>query len=946
MSNRYTRGFALVPVVLMLSLIGSIAYIIGMESSMTSRSMDRQFEARQAGYTAEAAYHHARWRLERTPNCTGYSTLTSTLGASSYTATVTPDNGSPVMVTATGMTGTDSTGTVQGSVTTFSDNATVVLQPGSEGIDAFIWDGAHEDTNFGVSPILRLDSTGKEQAILIQFDVSALATGAIIRKADLELYAYSGTLEQSGVVRAHNLTVNWVEGVLDDQEPNSGDGVTYWSPNGGPPWSDAGGDFDPSPAAETAIPNGTPAWFTWDVTNSLIGWSEDTLANHGLLLRVSSGDLNRREFASSDATDATLRPKLTIEYACACGTPCSDALPTADSIVLSTEKPAALGGVAFEQTDLVDYNPETDLASIRLEGFPLGLGEYIDALHIQRDGSYVLSTRDDETLGGLSFSKEDLIRYDASTNIATTYFKSRLHFDAGGEIDGVMVLPSGNLVLSTTGDSEIAGITMAKNDLVEFDPRFQTARLFFNGDAAVLEKPPFAVHVLSNGHLVMALEKETSFAGTTVYPSDLVEYDPASGTTALYMSGVATFGNVEDAIRSVSILDGQSLSVPSDPRLLAYWKLDETSGIVAKDSAGDHDGQLNEPDWVTGQVGGAADFNGSGDVISVPHADTLSLQAEFTFSAWFRLDAVLASGSYRILSKESLGQNDNYFLSLQDGALYLGIDGEFFSPPYSFFPGVWYHVAATFDDDADEVRIYVDGVEELSVSTSARLAPNTDPLYLGSNWQGGTKGFRGPLDEIRIYNYALAAEEINGLMTATNPGTGEPGGGGGSSGSSTGTYRDEFSAGDTYAGSNGSLDWNTPWVEINESDGPERGDEVLSNEFESYQLRIADNDSRGEGVYRAVDLAGCAASSFSFDYRRDGFDRSSDYVTVSASNDDGANWIDLQTIEGRGTDASLITSRHDLADFLSKDARVRFLTSSSLGGSDYLYVDNVEITCQ
>lgn len=108
-----------------------------------------------------------------------------------------------------------------------------------------------------------------------------------------------------------------------------------------------------------------------------------------------------------------------------------------------------------------------------------------------------------------------------------------------------------------------------------------------------------------------------------------------------------------------------------------------------------------------------------------------------------------------------------------------------------------------------------------------------------------------------------------------------------------------------------------------------------------------DNDGGGGGedVYRAVDLSQCNASSFRFDYRRDDFDRASDYVTVVVSGDDANSWNELQVIEGPGTDNGLITAQHDLADFLSPDTRIRSLTSSSLSSTDYLYIDNVEVTC-
>ncbi|MHC4642515.1 MAG: hypothetical protein ACYS32_12795, partial [Planctomycetota bacterium] len=70
---------------------------------------------------------------------------------------------------------------------------------------------------------------------------------------------------------------------------------------------------------------------------------------------------------------------------------------------------------------------------------------------------------------------------------------------------------------------------------------------------------------------------------------------------------------------SLTIIDptDKALSV-SDLGLVAHWKLDDGIGMTATDSAGTNNGTLNgDPTWITGRIGGALDFDGSGDYISV-----------------------------------------------------------------------------------------------------------------------------------------------------------------------------------------------------------------------------------------------------------------------------------------------------------------------------------------
>ena len=75
----------------------------------------------------------------------------------------------------------------------------------------------------------------------------------------------------------------------------------------------------------------------------------------------------------------------------------------------------------------------------------------------------------------------------------------------------------------------------------------------------------------------------------------------------------------------------------------------------------------------------------------------------------------------------------------------------------------WRHVAITFDTEA--VRIYLNG--ELVAETNISLPPEglvRGPLnYLGRNQDGTAPGFKGYLDDFRIYNYPLTSAAIASL---------------------------------------------------------------------------------------------------------------------------------------------------------------------------------------
>jgi hypothetical protein len=91
---------------------------------------------------------------------------------------------------------------------------------------------------------------------------------------------------------------------------------------------------------------------------------------------------------------------------------------------------------------------------------------------------------------------------------------------------------------------------------------------------------------------------------------------------------------------------------------------------------------------------------------------------------------------------------------------------------YQFVEGTWYHVAVTQSGPNSLPDLYVDGVPYPVVVDMLWGAPyrTTAPLSLGR--QGATDGayFRGALDEIQIYDRALAPEEIAAIFNAGSTG--------------------------------------------------------------------------------------------------------------------------------------------------------------------------------
>ena len=74
-----------------------------------------------------------------------------------------------------------------------------------------------------------------------------------------------------------------------------------------------------------------------------------------------------------------------------------------------------------------------------------------------------------------------------------------------------------------------------------------------------------------------------------------------------------------------------------------------------------------------------------------------------------------------------------------------------------------YFLCSTYRDN--ELVIYIDGVEQSSLTSSEDPEVSNEPLYFGYDGGYGYDNFQGTLDNIRIYNRALSSTEVSDLYT-------------------------------------------------------------------------------------------------------------------------------------------------------------------------------------
>jgi N-acetylneuraminic acid mutarotase len=198
--------------------------------------------------------------------------------------------------------------------------------------------------------------------------------------------------------------------------------------------------------------------------------------------------------------------------------------------------------------------------------------------------------------------------------------------------------------------------------------------------------------------------------------------------------------------------------------IVAHWALDETEGVVAHDSIGNNNGTLyGEPVWqpTGGKFAGALEFDGIDDYVETDFILDPS-KGSFSVFAWIKGGA---PGQVIISQTDGTGS----------GAAWLWADSSYgrlitrlMHPPFdplvseSVITDVqWRHVGLVYDFDGLKRCLYVDGAEVAIDTDAVGGVGSNGGLYFGAGKTlDATSFFTGLIDDIRIYDRALSAEEV------------------------------------------------------------------------------------------------------------------------------------------------------------------------------------------
>ena len=225
------------------------------------------------------------------------------------------------------------------------------------------------------------------------------------------------------------------------------------------------------------------------------------------------------------------------------------------------------------------------------------------------------------------------------------------------------------------------------------------------------------------------------------------------------------------AVIGVAGLASPPASMSATPALVAAYGFDEGSGTTVTDASGNgNTGTITNATWAAaGKDGKALQFNGSNALVTVPDAASLHLSSGMTLEAWVNPSTV--DSSWRDVIYKG---NDNYYLEgTSTNASVPGagmIAGGSYAHAYGTDPlpaNSWSYLAETYDGST--LRLYVNGSQVASTAHTGTIASSTNPLQIGGDSIYG-QYFAGLIDEVRVYNVALTAAQIQtDQATPVNP---------------------------------------------------------------------------------------------------------------------------------------------------------------------------------
>jgi hypothetical protein len=206
-------------------------------------------------------------------------------------------------------------------------------------------------------------------------------------------------------------------------------------------------------------------------------------------------------------------------------------------------------------------------------------------------------------------------------------------------------------------------------------------------------------------------------------------------------------------------------SVTTTSWLVAAYGFNEGTGATVTDASGNgNTGTITNATWTTGKYGSALAFNGTNALVTINDSASLHLTTAMTLEAWVNPGPVTDEWE-DIIYKGT----DNYYLEATSSKSVPAGAGTFGTADVGTYgtaalqQNAWSHLAVTYDGAT--VVLYVNGVQVSSLAQAGNILSSNNPLQIGGD-SFYQQYFNGTIDEVRVYNVALTAAQIQADMSS------------------------------------------------------------------------------------------------------------------------------------------------------------------------------------
>jgi WD40 repeat protein/serine/threonine protein kinase/tetratricopeptide (TPR) repeat protein len=211
----------------------------------------------------------------------------------------------------------------------------------------------------------------------------------------------------------------------------------------------------------------------------------------------------------------------------------------------------------------------------------------------------------------------------------------------------------------------------------------------------------------------------------------------------------------------------------SDGDLVAHWKFDEVNVAEVLDYSGNglHGKFVGDASIVSDpERGNVLSLDGKGDYMDCRKDPSLHITGSITCSVWMK--AKIPEGDWKFLLQvnrwwlgsipdENITGFGGTFPKVEQGITYIWTRGS-----VEVDDGKWHHVVGVHD--GAKVCLYVDGILVDFEARGGNALAYNDPVYIGGK-PHSKEQWHGLIDDVRIYSYALTAEEVKMLYEGKEP---------------------------------------------------------------------------------------------------------------------------------------------------------------------------------